>query len=258
MDSLNITLVQTNPTWENSEVNLKEISHLISDYTLPTDVFILPEMFNTGFSMLPKKLAESMDGQTIQILQQLSLKKNAAITGSLMIEENGQFFNRLVWIEGGKLTYFYDKRHLFSLVGEDKHFSPGKNPLIFEYKGWKIQTFICYDLRFPVWCRNKENVDVQIYVANWPEKRIQYWNTLLKARAVENICYIAAVNRVGKDLWGNDHNGDSCLVSFNGDTAFLANNLQEIKSFTIYKKDLEAFRVRYPFDKDKDNFEIYE
>lgn len=258
MDSLNISLVQTNPAWENPEVNMKEISQLIGDYSIPTDLFILPEMFNTGFSMLPEKWAERMDGQTIQVLQQLSLKKNAAITGSLMIEDNGYFYNRLVWVEGGVLKFYYDKRHLFSLVGEDEHFTPGKKPLILEYKGWKIQPFICYDLRFPVWCRSTENVDLQIYVANWPEKRIHYWKALLQARAIENICYIAAVNRIGKDFWGNNHNGDSCLVTFNGDTAFLASNLQEIKSFTISKKDLAAFRERYPFNRDKDNFEIYE
>jgi predicted amidohydrolase len=191
-------------------------------------------------------------------LKKVSVDTNAAITGSLMIEESRKYFNRLVWVEDGEVKYYYDKRHLFGLVGEDVPFVAGKEKLAIMYKGWKIAPFICYDLRFPVWCRNTEDVDIQLYVANWPEKRNHHWKLLLQARAVENQCFVIASNRVGEDLWENNHSGDSALIDYSGETQFLASNLQVIKSFEVNKTDLEEYRKRYPFHLERDKFKFEE
>ncbi|MBK7138147.1 MAG: hypothetical protein IPH74_03600 [Bacteroidetes bacterium] len=258
MNILKIAIVQPTLYWEQPLKNIENLTILISQIEENTHLIVLPEMFNTGFSLRPETFSEKMDGLTISWLKKVSIDTNAAITGSLMIEESGKYFNRLVWVEDGEVEYYYDKRHLFSLVGEDVPFAAGKEKVIITYKNWKIAPFICYDLRFPAWCRNTEDVDIQLYVANWPEKRNHHWKLLLQARAIENQCFVIASNRVGEDLWGNNHSGDSALIDYSGETKFLASNLQAIKTFEVNKTDLEEYRKRYPFHLEKDKFKFEE
>lgn len=256
MDNLKISIVQPNLIWEQPKENILNITNLIRQIKITQDLIVLPEMFNTGFSLRPELFAEKMNGKTVQWMKEISVETNAAISGSLMIEEEGKYYNRLVWVADGEVKYHYNKRHLFGLVGEDKPFEAGHDKIIISFKGWKIAPFICYDLRFPVWCRNTELIDIQIYVANWPEKRNHHWKLLLQARAVENQCFVIASNRVGEDLWGNNHSGDSCLIDYSGKTQFLASNLQAFKSFEISKSELTKYRQQYPFFLESDKFKI--
>lgn len=253
---LNVAIVQPDLIWEQKQQNLSHLKVLISQISEAVDLIVLPEMFNTGFSIQPNLLAEKMDGTTVEWMKNISAEKRVAITGSIMIEESGLYFNRLIWVDEGKVKYQYDKRHLFSLVGENISFTKGNKKGIIDFKGWKIAPFICYDLRFPVWCRTDKSVDIQLYVANWPAKRSHHWTLLLQARAVENQCFVFGANRVGDDYWGNKHTGDSCMVDYTGQAEFLASNLQSVKTFKISKTDLDTFKEKYPFHLESDTFKV--
>ncbi len=227
-----------------------------------TQIAVLPEMFSTGFSMNAEKLAETIDGETVQWMKKISSSKKIILTGSVIIEENGNYFNRLIWVlPDGKLGW-YDKRHRFAYANEDQHYSPGKKRLITSVNGWKINLIVCYDLRFPVWSRQQKNqdgleYDVLICVANWPERRNHAWKTLLPARAIENQCYVVGVNRVGED--GNKifYSGDSMVVDPLGEILYSKKNDEDVFTIELNKSHLEAVRKKIPFWKDADRFLIF-
>lgn len=246
-----ITIVQTNIVWENIQKNLSIYQEKLNG--IKSDIIILPEMFNTGFTMDPSQIAEDMNGPTILWLKQNSKTLNAVICGSLIIRENNSFFNRFVWVEPNGSVKIYDKRHLFSFAGENKNYTPGNSKLVIEYNGWKICPLICYDLRFPVWSRNVEDVDLIIYVANWPSKRKFAWKSLLVARAIENQCYVIGVNRVGSDP-NNTYSGESCLINALGETIYINSDVEDVYTNKLEKKELEKIRNQFPFLNDKDNF----
>ena len=257
---LNISLVQKDLVWENAEANRNKVDGLLSNIT-NTDLIILPEMFNTGFTMDSEKFAEKMDGPTIEWMANKAKELNAAICGSLIIKEDA-FYNRLLFVHPNGTIEYYDKRHLFRMAGETDHFSPGKERRSVEYKGWKISLQVCYDLRFPVFSKNRFKdgcweYDVLIYVANWPSPRANAWRSLSEARAHENQSYVAAVNRVGTDGTGLSYDGDSAMFSPKGEHLLEFNKGEEsVKSVSISYSDLSAFREKFPFGLDTDNFTI--
>ena len=266
MQSLSITTIQTNLHWEDKQANILMLDQKIRDIKEKTNIVVLPEMFTTGFSMNPKSLAEKMDGETVSWMRKIAQEKGIILTGSIIIEEEDNFFNRLIWmLPNGQLGY-YDKRHCFSLAGEDEHYTRGTKRLIASVGGWKINLCICYDLRFPVWTRQviesgedreaAPEYDVLIYVANWPERRNLAWNTLLQARAIENQCYVVGVNRVGND--GNElyHSGDSMVIDPFGEKLYHKSHVEDIHTTTIEKSTLEEARIKFPFWKDGDEFMI--
>jgi len=214
---MKIALIQSQLFWEDPEKNRNKFEKKINAIADKVDLIILPEMFTTGFTMEPNVVAETLQGETLTWLKHLAKAKNSAITGSLVITENGNFYNRLVFVFPSGEVQFYDKKHLFTLAGEDKVYTGGNKKLIVEYLGWKICPLICYDLRFPVFARNAEDYDVLIYVANWPKTRINAWDALLKARAIENMSYTVGLNRIGEDNNGHQYNGHTQVVSFLGD-----------------------------------------
>lgn len=253
---LNIALVQTELYWEEKFNNLARFDNLIRTIE-NADIIVLPEMFTTGFSMQTEKLFERMDGTTVNWMKTKAKEKNCAICGSVMIKEGDKNYNRFIWADENGNVFTYDKRHLFRMANENDHFSGGENKIIIEYKGWKIQPLICYDLRFPVWSRNKNNAfDLLLYVANWPEARRNPWMTLLKARAIENLCYVAGVNRIGTDGRNINHSGDSMIVDFKGDVIQHVEYEETIIQSEIDKTELENFREKFPAFKDADGFEI--
>jgi len=251
---INVTLIQSDIIWEDRISNLKKYQEKLNQIE-STDLIILPEMFTTGFSMSPKDISENMNGETIQWMKQNANKMNSAISGSIIIEEDGKYFNRFIWVNPDGSIHHYDKRHLFSFAGENENYTAGNEKIIIEYKGWKICPLICYDLRFPVWSRNSEDYDLLIYVANWPDKRKSAWKSLLTARAIENQCYVIGVNRVGEDS-KNYYSGDSSLINALGETLYTNSHIEEIYSNTISKYDLNKVRTQLPFLNDKDNYKI--
>lgn len=253
---MKIALIQAPLVWENSQANRAYFEEKIKSISQEIDIVILPEMFTTGFTMEPKNLWETMEGETILLLKNLAKAKNFAITGSLIINENDKLYNRLVFIFPSGEIEKYDKRHLFSLAGEEEVYTAGSAKLILEFRGWKICPLICYDLRFPVFARNVEDYDLLIYVANWPTKRIEAWNTLLKARAVENMAYIAGVNRIGEDDNGYPHIGHSQVVDFLGEYVLEPQASEAVFIVELSKKDLNEAREKYGFLSDRDHFKL--
>lgn len=260
--SLTFTLIQTKLHWEVKLANLIMLEEKINSIQQKTEVVVLPEMFSTGFSMQPEEFAETMDGPTVAWMKKISVQKKIILTGSLIIEENKKYFNRLIWMLPNGTCGYYDKRHCFAYAGEHEHYTPGNKRLIAQVKGWKINLQICYDLRFPVWARqsydSKDNAeyDVLLYVANWPERRNHAWKTLLTARAIENQCYVIGVNRVGND--GNEiyHSGDSMVVDPLGEILYHKQHDEDIFTITLEKEKLEHTRNKFPFWKDGDQFRI--
>ena len=260
MSTLSFSIIQTNLFWEDKGANLANLAQKIMGIDQYTEIIVLPEMFNTGFSMQAEKYAETMDGPTIDWMRRLAESKKAIITGSLIIKEDNQFFNRLIWmLPNGELGY-YDKRHLFAYAGEDQHYTPGNKRLIASVKGWKINLQICYDLRFPVWARQTKGeaaeYDVLLYVANWPEKRNHAWKTLLTARAIENQCVTIGVNRVGIDGNNIAHSGDSLVVGPIGEVLYHCAYEEEVFTITLQKEEIDNTRSQFPFWKDADFFHI--
>ena len=273
MAPLTITTLQTNLVWENKNANLQLLGKKINGLQEKTEIVVLPEMFSTGFSMQPKLFAETMEGETVQWMKEISSSNKIILTGSLIIEENEQFYNRLIWmLPNGEFGY-YDKRHLFGLAQEDKYFTAGNKRLIASVKGWKINLQICYDLRFPLWARNRivpieksieeesqkspetrPEFDVLLYVANWPERRSHAWKTLLCARAIENQCYVIGVNRVGVDGNNVSHSGNSLVIDPLGEVLYHMADEEDIFTITLQKEWLNDVRKKFPFWKDADDF----
>jgi len=251
---MKIALIQSSLAWQNPEKNRKKLGEKINAISEHVDLIVLPEMFTSGFTMEPNIVAETMQGETIVWLKHLAKAKNSAITGSLVITENDNFYNRLVFVFPSGEVQFYDKRHLFTLAGEDEIYTAGKQKLIVEYKGWKICPLICYDLRFPVFARNVEEYDALIYVANWPKTRINAWDSLLKARAIENMSYTIGVNRIGEDDNKHEYNGHSQVVNFLGE--YLMEPIEEKGIFIVElnKAELLLARKKFNFLKDRDSF----
>ena len=255
-ETLNITLVQSQLFWEDVEKNISHFDALISEIS-ETDIILLPEMFNTSFCPKSNHLAESMGGKTINWMKEISKTQDCAIAGTLMIKEGENIFNRLVWISKNGAIHTYDKHHLFSLIKEERYISKGEGRLIVEIEGWKICPLICYDLRFPVFSRNDVEYDMLIYLANWPVKRIDAWDTLLKARSIENQCYTIGVNRVGEDGNGIPFNGHSKVFDAFGKELFSATeNKAEVLQFEISLDDLKLKRRQMNFLQDRDNFSL--
>lgn len=261
MPTLSITLIQTALTWEDKQANLDMLERKIMNINGKTELVILPEMFSTGFSMHPELLAETMEGATVTWMKRVSRQKQVILTGSVIIEEAGHYYNRLIWMLPNGTCGYYNKRHLFAYAGEDEHYSAGNKRLIASVNGWKVNLLVCYDLRFPVWARQqpadgKPEYDLLVYVANWPQRRSHAWKTLLQARAIENQCYVAGVNRVGEDGNGIHHSGDSALIGPLGETIWQKSEEEDIFTFTLEKEKLEEVRSSFPFWKDADDFNL--
>lgn len=252
MENLRITLVQSNLFWEDKNANLKHFESLLKPLAKQTDLIILPEMFTTGFSMNTLKLAELMSGTTVKWLKKQANLLSAAIIGSCIITESGQYYNRLIWVEPNGSIQYYDKRHLFSFANEHEHYTAGEKHLLVEYKGWKIMPLICYDLRFPVWSRNTVDYDLLIYIANFPEKRSFAWKQLLTARAIENQAYTIGVNRIGEDGKGIAYAGDSCLLAFSGKTLLDLKDKEIINTISLSYTEQQDFRKQFAFLQDRD------
>ena len=261
MQDLSVTLIQTELHWHQPEANRAMLEEKLWQIAEPTDVIMLPEMFTTGFTMQAKENAEVARTTTLKWMQQMAKQKNAVITGSYIVQEKGQYYNRLLWVKPDGSFQQYDKRHLFRMANEHEHYSAGTERLICEWKDWKICPLICYDLRFPVWSRNQptENAlayDLLLYVANWPAARQQAWDVLLPARAVENLCYTVGVNRVGEDGNGIAYTGGSAVYGFKGDTLWLQHTSEAIKTITLSGDELEQYRQKFPAQLDADKFKL--
>jgi omega-amidase len=254
---LKIALIQTKIVWQDAEKNRTFFLEKINQITERIDLIVLPEMFTTGFSMQPQKIAEYMIGNTVKWMQKIASEKNAAISGSLIISENNKFYNRFIFVHPSGKIEFYNKRHLFSLAGEHTVYTSGNEKIIIDFKGWKICPQICYDLRFPVYARNVEAYDLLLYVANWPKPRISAWDTLLKARAIENLCYTIGVNRVGVDANKLEYNGHSAAYDCLGaKIAETKNNNEDIVIVTLDKNQISEVRNSLNFLNDRDAFEL--
>lgn len=263
MQDLTITLFQANLVWEDAEANMQAFSKKFENLGASSDLIVLPEMFNTGFSVQPRDVAETIKGPTFRWMRDQSRKSNAVITGSLITQEGDNFFNRLVWMEPNGFYLTYDKRHLFRMGGEHKRFSGGNKSLLVNLKEWRIRPLICYDLRFPVWSKNifsdgMYGYDLLIYVANWPQSRVHLWKTLLHARAIENQAYVIGVNRVGKDGNDLDYSGGTRIINAKGD---LVNVVPDNQEGTITQKisyqELAEFREKFKVGLDWDRFDIH-
>ena len=253
MRDLKVTLIQTDLAWEDIGANLAGFDKKIETITDDTHLIVLPEMFTTGFSMNPAKLAEKMSGSAVFWLQEKSALKKVDIVGSIVAEDDGKFFNRLIWAKPDGRLFTYDKRHLFRMLGEEKVYSAGDQNLTVELHGWKVRPFICYDLRFPVWTRNIANrFDLAIFIANWPERRSMHWKALLLARAIENQCYVIGLNRVGTDGNGLTYSGDSSIIDPAGNILFQKQHAVCTHTAVLSGDELQAYRGSFPAWMDAD------
>lgn len=255
MSKLSVTVVQPNIAWENKTQNLHHLYKLVKDVQ-QTDIIVLPETFATGFTMNAAAMASSPNGVLVNWMKNLAQEKNAVVTGSLIIEENTNFYNRLLWVLPTGQVDFYNKRHLFSLAGEDQVFTSGTERPVFVYKEWRIMPQICYDLRFPVFARNNQNVDLLLYVASWPARRSFHWEHLLQARAIENQCFVVGANRVGTD--GNQvaHCGQSAVYDAWGNEVLKLPDAETVAEVVLNKKDIANIRSKFNFLADQDKFSI--
>jgi omega-amidase len=254
-EQLNITLIQPDIVWEDKAANLLQYENYIAQVKEKKEVVVLPEMFSTGFSMAPERLAETMEGPSVQWMKHIAAKYRCILTGSLIIEEDGKYYNRLLWVQPDGHIGHYDKRHLFGYGEEDQHYSRGQKRLVAQVKGWRICLLVCYDLRFPTWARNQgDEYDVLLYVANWPERRSLAWKTLLQARAIENMSYVVGVNRVGKDGKDIHYSGDSSVFSPLGEQLWQHTSAPVVHTTTLEKDPLTQARTHFPFLKDADKF----
>ena len=257
---IKIASIQTNIFWENPTANKLEYDKLFQSLK-PADLIILPEMFTTGFSMRAENIAENNSGDTLSWLQEHSKALDTCILGSLPVKESNKFFNRLYVVKPNEIQH-YDKRYLFSMAKEDKYYSKGDKELVFKLKDWKIKPLICYDLRFPLWSKNKYknnefDYDILVYVANWPASRSDAWTSLLKARAIENMSYVVGVNRIGQDANEIKYNGSSRVYDFKGERMDnFKNNMPRVEINTLVKSELDSFRNKFPVLKDADDFNL--
>ena len=253
---MKIALFQTKLAWENPELNRTYIEEYFLNEDESFDLFVLPEMFTSGFTMNPSAVAETMEGETINWMKSLALEKKCAICGSLVISENSKFYNRFVFVHPSGKIDFYNKRHLFTLAGEDKVYTKGTEKVIVNYKNWNICLQICYDLRFPVFARNVENYDLLLYVANWPKPRINAWDTLLKSRAIENMCYTIGVNRIGEDANKLEYPGHSQVIDFLGNQVINCENESGVYIINLDKQAQLEAREKFSFLNDRDDFSL--
>jgi omega-amidase len=254
---MKISVIQPNIIWENKSANFKNLDVLISPLYNKTDIIILPEMFNTGFSMNPLKLSESPGSETFRWMKESAVKGNFGICGSYIVGEKNKFFNRWTFVSPGMEIHRYDKRHLFRMGNEENQFTAGKSRLIFEFRDIRISPYICYDLRFPVWSRSRNEYDLAIYSANWPDARNEVWKTLLRARAMENQCYVAGSNRTGIDGSGIKYCGDSLIISPKGEIIGSGKTNEECTlTAELSISELNDFRNKFPVFKDADEFTI--
>lgn len=256
---MHLTLLQPNLFWHDPVANRAHLEEQIFALPGPTDLIVLPEMFTTGFTMDARAVAEPMGLTTLRWLRQIAAQTNAVVTGSYVVREgHNTFLNRLIWMQPDGQFDTYDKRHLFRMAGEHEIYTAGNQRLIKEWRGWRICPLICYDLRFPVWSRNTQvsPYDLLLYVANWPAPRQHVWNTLLQARAIENLSYVVGVNRVGTDGNGLIYAGQSAVIDFTGNALFRAGDTETAHQQTLSLDELRAFRVRFPADLDADVFTV--
>jgi omega-amidase len=258
MKPLRITLIQTSLHWEQPDKNREHFFSLINPLRKgSSDLILLPEMFSTGFTMNAAAVAEEMNGPTVQWMKKLANAKNAVLCGSVVIRESGKYYNRLIWMQPDGKYFSYDKRHLFRMAGEEKIYTPGTKRLIVNLKGWRICPLVCYDLRFPVWSRNQNDYDLLIYVANWPSRRKYAWKQLLVARAIENQCYVAGLNRTGKDGNKIPYPGNSLLLDPLGKIINKNHGAgQSMETVTLDGGMLEHLRKSFPVSMDQDEFKI--
>ncbi len=255
---MKITLVQSNLEWQQAEVNREILAGMLAQSVTETDLILLPEMFTSAFSVGTGAIPEPWPGDSVDWMQSVAVNFDAAVCGSIAVEEDGQRYNRLVFISPeGNLAY-YDKRHMFRMLGEHKRYQAGTERAVLSWRGWRILPLICYDLRFPVWSRNTPDLayDLLLYVANWPGERNYHWQTLLKARAIENLAYVAGVNRIGKDGNGIDYSGRSMLIDPTGEVLLDAGEKAGTFTLTIDKPALENYRESFPAHMDADEFEL--
>lgn len=254
---LTVTLVQADLHWENPTANRAMFEEMLAELTEPTDLIVLPEMFTTGFTMNPAPVAEVMNLTTTRWMKQIAAQYQAVVTGSFVVQEDGKYYNRLVWMQPDGTYDYYDKRHLFRMGNEHEVYTAGTRRIIKNWKGWNICPLICYDLRFPVWSRNVDNqYDVLIYTANWPAVRESVWKSLLTARAIENQSYVIGVNRIGEDGNGLAHSGASGLINSRGEWISYPQSKSFIHSFTLNYEELSTFREKFPVSLDGDRFQI--
>ena len=258
MGNLHISLIQTDLFWEDKFRNLDMLEKKIAAVEAATQIVVLPEMFTTGFTMQPKLFAETMEGPTVEWMVEQAAQHKIILTGSIIIEEDNKFYNRLLWVLPTGQVAYYNKRHLFAFAGEDKEYTAGNKRLIAQVNGWKICLQICYDLRFPVWSRKQtpDEYDLLLYVANWPERRNHAWKTLLCARAIENQTYVVGVNRVGKDGHQINHSGDSMIVDPMGQVLYYKADDEDIVYMELEKEVVQEAREKFPFGRDADGFTI--
>jgi predicted amidohydrolase len=257
MQSLNVTIIQQDLHWHDPAANRAALGNRIKSIAEKTDLIVLPEMFTTGFSMDAEALAESMTGESVSWMQEMARARHASVCGSLIIADHGEYFNRFFCIAADGSQTIYDKRHLFRLAHEQDHYAAGGEIVIFDLMGFRICPMICYDLRFPVWSRNRDNYDLLLYVANWPSRRHHAWTTLLRARAIENLSYVAGVNRVGVD--GNElpYTGGSAVIDYLGHALADLGDTEGSATVTLDLDELRTFRERFAFHKDADRFTLH-
>ena len=257
MTNLRITTVQTNLQWEAPAANRAMFDTKLAPLAGQTDVVVLPEMFTTGFSMNAAALAETMDGTSLEWMTKHAARLDAVLTGSLIVQENGNNYNRLIWMRPDGSYDTYDKRHLFTMADEHLTYTAGTKRLITEWRGWRVCPLVCYDLRFPVWARNTDGYDLLIYTANWPSMRAYAWRTLLHARAIENQAYTVGVNHVGKDGKDIPYSGDTMIIEPSGaDILYHKADEEDVHTETLSWEHLQKVRKKLPFLADKDAFEI--
>jgi omega-amidase len=256
MSDLRITLVQTELAWHDPDANRRMLTEKLRSLAGTTDLIVLPEMFTTGFTMMPEQAAENDDGPSIDWMRETARALNAVVTGSIATRDGDRFYNRLTWMRPDGSTITYDKRHLFRMAREHQHYASGAQRVVVELKGWRICPMICYDLRFPVWSRNRQDYDVLIYVANWPSRRRHAWQTLLKARAIENLSYCIGVNRVGADGDGVEHTGDSMALDFLGMRMLPESERAYIATVALRRDLLDEHRSRFSAHMDADDFDL--
>jgi predicted amidohydrolase len=255
-DKLRISVLQSNLHWENASANLKMFANKLIPLAGETDLVVLPEMFTTGFSMNARTLAENMEGKTMNWLHMQAESLNAIVTGSLIVEDKGKFYNRLIWMQPDGHYFYYDKRHLFTLAGEHEVYTAGQERLLVEWNGWRICPLICYDLRFPVWCRNIDEYDLLIFVANWPQRRSYHWQQLLIARAIENQSYVVGVNRVGNDGIGHEYTGNTAVIDFSGNVCCQVAGVENVLTVELSWEAQQNYRSTLPFLEDRDAFKL--
>lgn len=256
MSTLAVTIVQAELHWHDAAANREMFSGLLGALDTKTDLIVLPEMFTTGFTMDAPGMAEGMNGESVNWMIELSAQVEASICGSLIILDDGAYFNRFICARPNGELVTYDKRHLFRLADEHNHYSPGSEIITFEVNGWKVCPMVCYDLRFPVWSRNRNNYDLLLYVANWPERRHLAWQTLLRARAIENLSYVAGVNRVGRDGNNLPYAGGSSIIDYFGKDLVNLDDVSGIATATLNAEDLQSYRKRFAFHMDADEFNL--